>query len=447
MDVIYIQYKRADFDNILRYGLKRIGGNVNLPMVSFEIQKLTRHDNPEALRRRIERTLRRWQDLKQVNLSKRDGMLWVSLEKPFYQALPALKGNLLVDLTTNDMQYYAPTASTLTKCENTPRARAPARAGQDPAKCTPPSGRNRHPEWVSGQWLKRYKQLNAFGWKEAKGYFDAYQEDVKDKKLLFEDKDNPDRWQILPYEHRFKDHKIKEKIQQYEDIWTEASKRYRVGVLLTVTFDNSKTIGDINARIGTMFNYLMSWIKRYRMKTLDAYQNERGWKFPHKPVSYLKVLEYQDNGRHHLHIIIFGMSRIADKFTVLTPKLQELGFGPINHVYSLRKRGQGQWLWAGARPEDVGGDPPEGHFKKYLVKALVEHKKTALYWLTCKQFFTCSRNLLTFIAICVELEDGTRWIFKGCYSIGDLPDFLWGNLKHPPDLNKDRPIIVNTEGC
>lgn len=264
--------------------------------------------------------------------------------------------------------------------------------------------------WQDSRFLLNYKRLNQNGWRILNDNFNEYQDDVKDKVLIFKKK-GADIYQTLPYKHRFQPKEIQRKIVEYNKVWDNANK-FKVGVHLTCTFDSTQTLGEINEIIGEKFNWLISWVKSIT-KT--------------KRLSYLKILEFQDSGRHHLHIIFFGISRIADKRTILSPKLEQMGFGKICFIYPLTNR-NGKWFWKNARPEEAKTKSPRAHFKKYLEKSLTEDSpKTAAYWLFNKKFYTCSYNLLDSCSKEI-VERSAEWEYIGIFSILEIPDFIFQQL-------------------
>lgn len=264
--------------------------------------------------------------------------------------------------------------------------------------------------WKDSQFLMQYRELTPFGWKKLNDAFENYKESVEDKILLFKKK-GEDRYCALPYTHRFQSKKVMERITEYNQIWDNANK-YQRAVHLTLTFPPDLTLQEISKTICEKFNKLTLWIKRITK---------------HKDLQFLRVLEFTDRGVFHIHLIVFGVGRICDKKTILTPKLISLGFGKINYIYSMENR-NGKWIWKKTKPEDAKENNPRSHFKKYLEKALQEdHEKISAYWLTGKRFYSCSYGLLD---SCSRefIERSAEWEYIGIFTINELPDFVYSQL-------------------
>lgn len=262
--------------------------------------------------------------------------------------------------------------------------------------------------WIDSQFLLNYKHITGNGWKILNNNFDTYKEEVEDKYLIYK-KEDSDIYKAIPYNHRFLEQEIKKKIVEYNTVWNSA-KHYISAVHLTCTFDDSRTLGEINADLCKKFNKLMRWIQCKTKK---------------KKIPYLKVLEFQDNGKHHLHVILFGLRRIADKKTEISPYLEKIGFGKICFVYQLVNRNG--WRWSKHKPEEAKTYDPQSHFKKYLEKSLEEHSKTAAYWLFNKRFFSNSLSLLQHGATPEQAHSG-GWVFIGCFKLAEIPDFVFQQL-------------------
>jgi len=84
---------------------------------------------------------------------------------------------------------------------------------------------------------------------------------------------------------------------------------------------------------------------------------------------YASVLEAQNSGNPHYHVVLFGISRIMDHYK-LTKVLEKIGFGPIHFEYKIVKE-NGKWVWAKSKPKGMSKDVQD-----YLVKYLTETLST-----------------------------------------------------------------------
>jgi hypothetical protein len=164
---------------------------------------------------------------------------------------------------------------------------------------------------------------------------------------------------------------------------------------------------------------------------------------------YICILQPQNSGNPHLHVLIFGISWI-EAHSLLTRIIERQGFGMIHHEYAIRRvrdrSGKWIWIWANLRkrPPDCKTKDVKLYLRTYLASALLnaissskrnfegiltefeeddlerqlsysvlevfrekygEEKfkkllkvlgayKVSFYFATNKRFFTCSRDLM-----------------------------------------------------
>jgi len=406
---------------ILKNIILRNPPSVNLPHLINLYAKYTRtpiknHKNKHALRMQITRKIQAWERQGYVKMFKDTGFIYVvALEKLLQIAIqkansPRAGVDLMKGVANFKPLYTSPGG--FTTFQNPLKSHNSHEISQ---QISERPGKMKHRSWEESAFLLGYKALNKVGWRILNEKFQEYKADVARKKLVFQHPVDG-TYKIMDYTHRFLEEFLQDKIAQYNAVWEQEEARY--GVFLTTTFPAEKPLAYYNNKTGKFYNALMSWV-----------QKQVGYR-PH----YLRVHEFQDNGRVHLHIIFFGIRRLADKKTELTPELEALGFGPINFIYQIKKT-RGKWRWARSRPEDCNTQNVKSHFKKYLEKALTgeeAHPKIAMYWLSCKNFFTCSR--------CYELKEETYkdrmeevvgWLFLGVYHVDNIPDFIFNNAESP----------------
>lgn len=430
--------------NIVSYVLHNPAG-VNLPtLLSFysKIMGVSLTDSKEKHKHYInlQRKMKVLEDKGYIISKKQGGLIWYDAEPQalmFYQAFKQnnLRNHPKSAETVDLIEAYSKTQTR--RCQNhKPEKKAVLDADEIFRR---KFIKKRHYAWRNAQFLKKYHHLTRTGWRIVNEHFTDYKEDVADRKLIF-GKDNLSRWvgkrgikqfdkyMAMPYVHRFKEDKVMDKIKEYNVLWGKIQSR--CGVHWSVTFDGG-TIGETSDNSCKFFNHLMSYVVKHR---IAEYRRRFGkdvlipdW-LKHRP-KYVKIAEFQDNGRLHLHIIIFGLRRIGDKFKDLTPELERIGFGKINYIYPIKQVRNGKWVWANQKPEDAKTNNVQSHLKKYLEKALVEHEKIAMYWLTDKRFFTYSYSLGVGGVDGVVVPEG--WAYVGVWSVWDMPDFVMDNLVNP----------------
>ena len=257
-------------------------------------------------------------------------------------------------------------------------------------------------------------------WRFLNLLFDSYLDDVERKVIVLKSVDGS--FLLLPYKHRFK--YLRKYIKRYDDLWSFFSSKFSVGVFMTFTVDPSryKNLWEVSRNVPKAFNRFKSWLKK---RLGNPY--------------HIAVYEFQDNGRLHLHVVFFGISRIGDKFTEITPELMRIGFGKINYLYRIVNRGGG-WIWVNEKPKDAKTGPQD-YLRKYLVKSLVSNVsngggsddvgkglavyKLSMYWASGKRFFSYSSRIRINRNRKVEKVDREiRYEFVGVFYVLDLPDYV-----------------------
>lgn len=268
--------------------------------------------------------------------------------------------------------------------------------------------------------LMRKIEFSVDDWRFLDLLFKSYLDDVEDKVIVLKSVVD-ESYLLLPYKHRFK--YIKKYIKKYDDLWNFFSSKFSVGVFMTFTVDpkDYNNLWEVSREVPRAFNRFKSWLKK-----------RLGFNPKH-----IAVYEFQDNGRLHLHVVFFGISRIGDKFTEITPELMRIGFGRISWIYKIVNRGK--WVWAGEKPRGAGAGPRE-YLRKYLVKSLkfdvdsvgvvgsddvkMGLAKLSMYWATGKRFFSNS----PVVGVKVDRKVVVRYEFVGVFYVLDLPDYILEGL-------------------
>jgi len=109
-------------------------------------------------------------------------------------------------------------------------------------------------------------------------------------------------------------------------------------------------------------------------------------------VDWLKVNEFQQNGRLHFHIIFFGVNWLLTK-SLIQYAWKSYGGGSILDVHTIHQvPGQG-WQWARSRPKEAAGKQPFDYLGLYLEKSM-SPAHGAMYWATGCRNWTCSKTLM-----------------------------------------------------
>jgi len=384
--------------------LLRNSYGVYLPYLVREASKEFRSLSKSALYHRVRRILLSWEKEGLLRLEKRDGMVF---------ARP-----LRVDLISRIAKFKPREATHGRFCA---RAKLPARL---------------HPlRRAALRLLASSTEFSRSDWEELWGLFEEYLDDVESKVLVLKSLVE-EGYLLLPYNHRFRRYRLRRILREYDRVWEVLSSRYDVGVFMTITVDpkDYNSLYEIAREVPRAFNRLKSWIKK-RLR----------FNPPH-----IVVYEFQDSGRLHLHVVFFGIGRIGDKFTEITPELVRVGFGRISWVYKIVKTGD-SWSWAREKPRGAHSTPRD-YLRKYLVKSLdmpdsfdlrelkVDDMKISMYWVTGKRFFTSSRVGVKGRIVTVRLYE-----FVGVFCLLDVPEQVLEyalNPEFPFELATGPPALL-----
>lgn len=129
----------------------------------------------------------------------------------------------------------------------------------------------------------------------------------------------------------------------------------------------------------------------FRKAAFDYAKADNNLKLP-----YLCVREFQRNGNVHYHVVIFGMNWLKHN-NEISRIWQEYGQGKITKINKIRWNEERGYIWEKA-PEDAKGRQPLEYLKKYLLKGQYAEKNpeaSLLYWVFNSRFFTYSSSLLS----------------------------------------------------
>ena len=232
----------------------------------------------------------------------------------------------------------------------------------------------------------------------------------------------------------------------FDRAWRRATERFDRAVSVTLTTDPKRhdSIVDATASIFEAKNRLLS----YLAVDADSGPPRPGYRPPN-----LTVLEYDDRGKPHLHVVMFGLRFVTTKAALSWYWDERCDHGEVVWFDSLVNR-DGRWRWAGDGPDDAGGDTPREYLSKSLrtlstvaamspddvddaaaarrsgdpVDAPDDLWKTAIYWALERRLFTGSPSLTH--ADPDGDDDGrdvphvARYRFMGVARYADLPGYV-----------------------
>lgn len=181
-----------------------------------------------------------------------------------------------------------------------------------------------------------------------------------------------------PFRTRFTDDSRQARLREvYEDAFFAGESKFRTATFITLTTnpDNFNSMDEANKAMGENFNRFMAYLRKHFKKT-------------GKQMPYINVREFQQNGRLHMHIVLFGITlqqNVVDiKKRIYTNELVEdawirYGQGSVTDTRPLSWNDDKQMLWWDGRsnkPADCkSGESPFEYLKKYLRKVLSGNDK------------------------------------------------------------------------
>lgn len=341
----------------------------------------------------------------------------------------------------------------------------------------PESNGSRRIHWARKgalEFIKDKHLLTESDFKRLFYYFIDYLDDVNSRVILVltgldEDLDNVEDKSLLflPYRHRFTKRELRRAERKLEAI-LQALGSLGIGVFLTLTLDPKaySSIEEAKRRLQESWDkFNRDYLKR---------------KFPQ--ARYVRVLEFQDSGNPHLHVLIAGVDRIGDHYE-LTNILPRYGFGSIHFEYQVVFK-DGKWVWKNPRVKprySRGCNTLNDYLMKYLSKAVksfevvyeavyenevdklkpklrVQGYKFALYWVLNVRFFTYSRGILppekrsrkyNFVVFIKQFyyDDPPQWIVDAGIVFYEYDYFEWRlEALDPPVLKYIKQFLYNRQG-
>lgn len=182
----------------------------------------------------------------------------------------------------------------------------------------------------------------------------------------------------MPFRTRFTDDSRQAHLRVvFEDAFFTGESKFKSATFITLTTnpDNFKNMDEANRAMGDNFNRFMTFLRKH-------------FKRNSKQMPYINVREFQQNGRLHMHIVLFGVSlpqNIVDhKKKIYTNDLVQdawirYGQGSVTDTRPLSWSDNKQGMWWDSRsnkPSDCKkGESPFDYLKKYLRKVLSGNDK------------------------------------------------------------------------
>jgi len=371
---------------------------VNLPYLVKIVHKRFSQLSESAVYYRVYRLMRFWSSKGIVELKKIGGLLWIIPKRV----------DLIYKYSKIETRKTLPLKSHRS-------AKLPTRAS--PLKT------------AAALFLTQKNELDEKDYQYIFDLFTNYLRETELKIIVLYDNFNGN-YVLLRYSHRFRKNRILQILYKYRAIWDYFTDHYKKGVFITLTVDprDYSNIYEIAKDVVDSFRRFKVWLrKRFKRK-----------------IDHLAVNEFTDKGRLHIHSILFGIHRIGDKKSVITPELTRIGFGKINYLYKIVNR-DGVWMWVKNKPNMSLSLTPDRYLEKYFIKSLdfimsgdssggggdsvnIESMKVALYWALNKRFFTYSR-----IPIKFNYSSSVRSMYEyvGVYNIWDIPQYIIQNAINP----------------
>jgi hypothetical protein len=267
---------------------------------------------------------------------------------------------------------------------------------------------------------------------------------------------------LVPYSTLYNDpQRVSDNWRRYHGAWKNATREYSVGVQITLTTDPKRHahLQDMADSTSENFNRFMSWLRRRLADRCDDLGTEGHnlRECPHceeyadRP-DYIKALEWTDEGRPHLHVIIFGVDWVAPqheiaeywkKYQASVVDVRTVRRQPVRDGIEIDGH---HMAWMTTGDGDGNKKNEKAHMGKYLGEQMPANEsiaetrerledpdddlwKTAMFWTTGKQFWTCSEDLTVDESDDEEdeIQDLPQYVFVGAAKDGDIPKHVWSS--------------------
>lgn len=354
-------------------------------------------------------------------------------------------------IRTNPLNFSAPSLDLILKKQNTTETKN-ASGGE----YKPINGLKRaSPERLEA--VLKLNRINKFGYyniqdkefiltspikNEIAELFKAYCSRVKNERIILTraPDGNPVFSQDLSikYKTRFTSpERQKENIEGFRQVYNKASRKHLKGVFLTLTSKPGGSLWEANKRTMEAWKPFNKFLSRCLPARAD----------------WIKVSEFQENGRLHYHILIFGINWLLHK-SVIKYAWQKYGGGSILDIHTIRQAPEG-WLWARSCPLEAATLSPGDYLSRYLEKSM-SPQHGSLYWVMGIRNWTCSKSLLPEKSYKPVKSSSKKYFLKGVMSAltgfrssnrSDSLSLFSGNLKKdiPPDNAKNKDKSLSSE--
>ena len=235
----------------------------------------------------------------------------------------------------------------------------------------------------------------------------SYVKKVRDRAIVLRNVET-DELKVIPYYTRFSDGYYRQAIKKMRKLCANDA------VFLTLTLDPKRfiSLADAKSNLQKGWNKLLT-VLRKRVKGVNGGSGAKGV----KPLSFVKVVEFQKNGSPHIHALFFGVSRLID-----ADELREFWdkhYGAGTMVYLKRIKNDGRQVVAYLTK----------YIKKYLDAPDIEFKgadgltdarafnQLALSWALNLRAFSTSKGILDTRPM--TNSNGT-WVFLGVFDLSDV---------------------------
>ena len=167
------------------------------------------------------------------------------------------------------------------------------------------------------------------------------------------------KYLCVPYSNRFNTpSRVADTRDTFDRAWRRATEQFDRAVSVTLTTDPKRhdSIAGATASIFEAKNRLLSYL------AVDA---DSGPPRPGYRPDNLTVLEYDDKGKPHLHVVMFGLRFVTTKAALSWYWSDKCDHGENVWFDSLVNR-DGRWRWAGDGPDDTDGEAPRSYLSKSL---------------------------------------------------------------------------------
>lgn len=325
-------------------------------------------------------------------------------------------------------------------------------------------GLNKHPRDFAGDFLnsRGCTEMTRSRQKVIEQQFVNYREQIADRyNILRNINDEHPEYLLIPYRTLYNsEQRVSDNWRRYQNAWEAASNNYSRAIQITLTTDPKRydSLQEMADATSENFNRFMSWVRRRLADRCDELGTEghnlrdcpNCEEYGDRP-DYIKVLEWTDKGRPHLHVIMFGIDWLAPqheiasewgKYQAAVVDVRSCRRVPAGNEAGIRLDDGNTVRWMTSGDGEGNQKNEKAHQAKYLSEQMPANEsvsqlqarvddpddhlwKTVMFWATGKRFWSCSEDLQIDDRDEETIADLPQYVHVGAAKASDIPKHVW----------------------